>query len=191
MRRALASAIAGLLITGALFVSFALAQDEPKTTPVILSPTNGAVVTSPVTVIVGFKDASGVMHDEATKSATNSAMGQMGTMHGDERRHGAHPHLIVDSPLPKAGTTVPMDAKHIHLMHGETKSVLNLKPGKHTLRLIMGDENHVIRVDAPAAPQLCRCTHEVALADLDAALPDDVVGGGGVKPEVWQAVADQ
>jgi hypothetical protein len=34
-------------------------------------------------------------------------------------------------------------------MHGETKTVLNLTPGKHTLQLIMGDENHVIRADAP------------------------------------------
>jgi hypothetical protein len=29
------------------------------------------------------------------------------------------------------------------------------------------------------------------LADLDAALPDDIVGSGGVKPEVWQTVAEQ
>ena len=78
----------------------------------------------------------------------------MGTMHGDEHHRGAHPHLIVDSPLPKAGTTVPMDAKHIHLMHGETKSLFNLKPGKHTLQLITGDENHVIRVDAPRSERI-------------------------------------
>jgi hypothetical protein len=39
---------------------------------------------------------------------------------------------------------------------------------------------------------LCRgCAHEVALADLDAALPDDVVGGRGVKPEIGQTVAKQ
>jgi Domain of unknown function (DUF4399) len=154
MRLAFASAIAGLLIAGAPFISVALAQDESKGTPVILSPTNGAVVTSPVTVIVGPKDASSVMHHEATKSATNSAMGQMGNMHDDEHHYGAHPHLIVDSPLPETGTTVPMDAKHIHLMHGETKTVLNLKPGKHTLQLITGDENHVIGVHAPRSERI-------------------------------------
>ena len=33
--------------------------------------------------------------------------------------------------------------------------------------------------------------HEVALADLDAALPDDVVGGRDVEIEVRQAVADE
>ena len=36
-----------------------------------------------------------------------------------------------------------------------------------------------------------RRAHEVALADLDTAMPDDVIGGGDVKPEVWQAIAEQ
>ena len=33
---------------------------------------------------------------------------------------GSHLHLIVDAPLPKPGSAVPMDAQRIHLMHGET-----------------------------------------------------------------------
>ncbi|MFZ0989872.1 MAG: DUF4399 domain-containing protein, partial [Xanthobacteraceae bacterium] len=74
---------------------------------------------------------------------------QMGEMHGDEQHHGAHLHLIVDSPLPKSGTMVPMDEKHIHLMHGETKTVATLAPGKHTLQLIVGGEDHVIHAHAP------------------------------------------
>src|SRR5438034_11682394 len=36
-----------------------------------------------------------------------------------------------------------------------------------------------------------RRAHEIALADLDATLPDDVVGGGGVEIEVRQGVAEQ
>lgn len=36
-----------------------------------------------------------------------------------------------------------------------------------------------------------RRAHEVALADFDTALPNDVIGGGYVKPEVWQAIAEQ
>jgi hypothetical protein len=158
MRLVFASSFAGLLIAGAFFTTFALAQDEPEGAPVILSPTDGAVVRNPVTMIVGFKNASGAMHDENTKPATNDAtkqmgqmeqMGQMGEMHGDEQHHGAHLHLIVDSPLPKTGMTVPMDEKHIHLVHGETKMVLNLAPGKHTLQLIVGGEDHVIHAHAP------------------------------------------
>ena len=161
MRLAFASAIAGVLIAGALFTTFALAHDESEGAPIILSPTDGAVVRSPVTMIIAFKGASGAMHDEDTKPATNDAMkqmgqmdqkeqmGQMSEMHGDEQHHGAHLHLIVNSPLPKSGMTVPMDEKHIHLMQSETKTVLNLAPGKHTLQLIVGGEDHVIRAHAP------------------------------------------
>jgi hypothetical protein len=36
-----------------------------------------------------------------------------------------------------------------------------------------------------------RCSYEISLADLDTALANDVVGRSGVKPEVWQAVAEQ
>jgi hypothetical protein len=36
-----------------------------------------------------------------------------------------------------------------------------------------------------------RRAHEVALADFDAAMLDDIVGSGGVKPEVWQTAAEQ
>ena len=160
MRLAIASAIAGLLVAGAFFTSLALAHDESEGTPVILRPKDGAVVRGPVTMIVGFKNARGAVHDEDMKATMNDAtkqmgqmdqkaqMGQMGQMHGDEQLHGAHLHLIVDSPLPKEGTTVPMDEKHIHLMNSEQTTVLNLAPGKHTLQLIVGGDDHVIRAHA-------------------------------------------
>jgi len=162
---AFASVFAGFLITGAFFTTFALAHDEADGMPVILSPKDGQVVTSPVTVIVEVQDALDAMHDStkpATKGATEQMgqmdkkdqMGQMGEMHGDDQHHGAHLHLIVDSPLPKSGTTVPMDEKHIHLMHGETKTVLKLAPGKHMLQLIMGGEDHVIRANAPLSKMI-------------------------------------
>jgi hypothetical protein len=164
MRPASASAIAGLLIAGAFFITFRLVHDESEVAPVILSPTDGAVVRSPVTIMVGVK-ASGTMHED-TEAATNDAskqmgqrdqkeqMGQMGEMHGDEQHHGAHLHLIVDSPLPKSGMMVPMDEKHIHLMHGETKTVATLAPGKHTLQLIVGGEDHVIHAHAPCSKMI-------------------------------------
>src|SRR4051812_5067989 len=44
---------------------------------------------------------------------------------------------------------------------------------------------------AGSYPLRRRRAHEVALADLDAALPDDVVSGGGVKIKVRQAAAQQ
>ena len=160
--RRLASGIAGLLIAGAFFTTFALAHDESEDALVILSPMDGAAVRSPVTVIVGFNDASGAMHDDSTKAATKQMgqmdhkkqMGQMGKMQGDEQHRGSHLHLIVDSPLPKTGEMIPMDQNHIHLMHGETKTVLRLAPGKHTLQLIVGGEDHVIRAHAPRSKMI-------------------------------------
>jgi len=157
--RGLAPGIAGLLIAGAFFTTFALAHDESEDAPVILSPTDGAVVKGPVTVIVGFNDASGkpTMSD-ATKQMGQmdhkEQMGQMGKMPGDEQSHGAHLHLIVDSPLPNTGMMVPMDDNHIHLMHGETKTVLKLAPGNHTLQIIVGGEDHVIRARAPRSKMI-------------------------------------
>lgn len=78
-------------------------------------------------MIVEFKGASGAMHDENMKPATKQTgqmnqKEQMGEMHGDAQHYGVHLHLVVDLPLPMSGMTVPMDEKHIHLMHGETKT---------------------------------------------------------------------
>ena len=78
----------------------------------------------------------------------------MGKMQGDEQHHGSHLHLIVDSPLPNTDEMVPMDENHIHLMHGETTTVLKLAPGKHTLQLIVGGEDHVIRAHAPRSKMI-------------------------------------
>lgn len=152
--RRLASGIAGLLIAAAFFTTFALAQGESKDAPVILSPTDGSVVRGPVTVMVGYasmraEDTEPAIDDATKQMGQMDQRGQMREMHGDKQDHGAHLHLIVDSPLPKTGMMVPMDENHIHLMHGETKTVLKLAPGKHTLQLIVGGENHVIGAHAP------------------------------------------
>src|ERR1700676_2929782 len=69
MRIASASTIAGLLIAGTFFTTLTLADNDSDGAPVILSPMDGAVVRSPVTVIVGF-EASDAMHGEDTKPAT-------------------------------------------------------------------------------------------------------------------------
>jgi hypothetical protein len=53
-----------------------------------------------------------------------------------------HPHLIVDAPLPAAGQMMPMDSRHIHLMHGETQTTLHLSPGDHSLQLVLAGANH-------------------------------------------------
>jgi hypothetical protein len=47
IRRRFASGITGLLIAGAFFTTFALALDQSEDAPVILAPTDDAVVKGP------------------------------------------------------------------------------------------------------------------------------------------------
>jgi hypothetical protein len=54
-----------------------------------------------------------------------------------------HHHLLIDTELPPAGQPIPSDRRHLHYGAGETETMIELPPGKHTLQLLMGDENHV------------------------------------------------
>jgi hypothetical protein len=54
-----------------------------------------------------------------------------------------HHHLLIDTELPPAGQPIPSDRNHLHYGAGETETTIELAPGKHTLQLLMGDENHV------------------------------------------------
>ena len=38
---------------------------------------------------------------------------------------------------------IPNNAQHLHFGGGQTETVLDLPPGKHTLQLLLGDANHV------------------------------------------------
>jgi hypothetical protein len=96
--------------------------------PAIIEPTDGATVSSPVTVKI------------APDSLPATAP------------HGAHLHLLVDSSLPKPGDTIPMDAHHLHLMHGETSVAVPLAPGSHTLQLLVGSANHHVSETPEASP---------------------------------------
>ncbi|MES9945059.1 MAG: DUF4399 domain-containing protein [Candidatus Thiodiazotropha sp.] len=61
-----------------------------------------------------------------------------------KRRHTAgHHHLLVDvEQLPDLDAPIPSDENHIHFDQGETEAVLELPPGRHTLQLLLGDEEH-------------------------------------------------
>jgi hypothetical protein len=57
--------------------------------------------------------------------------------------NSGHHHLLIDTELPPAGQEIPSDRNHLHYGAGETETMLELPPGKHTLQLLMGDEHHV------------------------------------------------
>jgi len=54
-----------------------------------------------------------------------------------------HHHLLIDTDLPPMNEPIPNDRHHLHFGAGQTETVIELPPGKHTLQLLMGDGNHV------------------------------------------------
>jgi len=54
-----------------------------------------------------------------------------------------HHHLLIDTDLPPADEEIPSDRNHLHFGAGETETMVELPPGKHTLQLLMGDDKHI------------------------------------------------
>ena len=89
-----------------------------------IAPKDGETVTSPVTVRFGLK---GMGIAPAGIAFENTG----------------HHHLIIDADLPPMDAPVPADAQHLHFGKGQTETTIELKPGKHTLQLLLGDQLHV------------------------------------------------
>ena len=87
---------------------------------------DGDTVSNPV--IVRFTSAGATTGHNMGHTATTMPLG--------------HLHLIIDAPLPAAGQMVPMDSRHIHLLHDETQVTLRLLPGDHTLQLVLASSDH-------------------------------------------------
>jgi hypothetical protein len=68
---------------------------------------------------------------------------------GVEKAHTGHHHVLIDTDLPPLYQEVPNDRNHLHFGAGQTEARIELPPGRHTLQLLLGDENHV-----PHAPPL-------------------------------------
>jgi hypothetical protein len=51
--------------------------------------------------------------------------------------------LLIDVGLPPLDQEIPNDRNHLHFGAGETETMLELPPGRHTLQLLMGDDRHI------------------------------------------------
>jgi hypothetical protein len=89
-----------------------------------IAPRDGAVVSSPVLVQFGLK---------------NMGVAPAGTAVDGTGHH----HLVIDAPLPPEGEPIPADDHHRHFGKGQTETLLELPPGRHTLQLLLGDFAHV------------------------------------------------
>lgn len=111
-----ASGLSLLLLSATAFAA------EPEL--YFITPANGATVESPVTVRFGLKNF-GVAPAGVEKAGTG------------------HHHLIVDVGLPPLDQPIPANENYVHFGGGQTETNVELKPGKHTLQLLMGDHRHI------------------------------------------------
>jgi hypothetical protein len=91
----------------------------------IVSPANGASVKSPVTIVFGL-----------------AGMGIAPA--GVQLENTGHHHLLIDTAIPKdTGVPLPANDNIRHFGKGQTEASIELKPGKHTLQLVLGDSLHI------------------------------------------------
>ncbi len=85
---------------------------------------NGDTVSSPLNVQFGLK-GMGVAPAGVEKAGTG------------------HHHLLVDVAELDVNSGIPMSDQHRHFGLGQTEVSIALKPGMHTLQLVLGDQNHI------------------------------------------------
>jgi Domain of unknown function (DUF4399) len=85
---------------------------------------NGDVVASPVNIQFGLR-GMGVAPAGIEKAGTG------------------HHHLLVDVATLDVNAPIPTSDQHRHFGLGQTEVTLEMTPGKHTLQLLMGDQNHI------------------------------------------------
>jgi len=117
------------LLAGLALIAASQAFAGPSPSPegarsYIISPADGAVVSSPVLVQFGLANA-GVAPAGVDKPGTG------------------HHHLLIDvDQLPDMDAPIPADEHHKHFGGGQTQVELSLTPGVHTLQLLLGDYTH-------------------------------------------------
>ncbi len=62
---------------------------------------------------------------------------------GVTKPNTGHHHLLIDVPTPALDVAIPSDLNHLHFGNGQTERKITLPPGRHTLQLILGDDQHV------------------------------------------------
>ncbi|MEL6374932.1 MAG: DUF4399 domain-containing protein [Pseudomonadota bacterium] len=130
--RMFAFAVAAALLFAPLTVSAQETPSAPNASVYFINLKDGDTVSSPVTVQFGLK---------------NMGVAPAGT----EKANTGHHHLLVDRPPLGKGpdgadeltNALPSDDNHLHFGKGQTETTLTLKPGKHTMQLVMGDWTHV------------------------------------------------
>lgn len=116
----------------ATFLGFSTAKASPLITEApenaevyFISPKDGETVPTTFKVVFGLSNMG----------VAPAGVDQKGT---------GHHHLLIDlDELPKLDAPLPASDTVIHFGGGQTETEITLKPGKHTLQLLMGNFAHV------------------------------------------------
>src|SRR3954451_25329165 len=73
---------------------------------------------------------------------------------GSDRENSGHHHLLIDTELPPLDKPIPNDFNHLHFGAGQTEAEITLRPGQHTLQLLMGDKDHVPHSPPVMSPRI-------------------------------------
>ena len=91
----------------------------------ILDPSDGATVSSPVTIIFGINN-------------------MQITPAGTDLENSGHHHILLDlEQLPDMTQPLPANENIIHFGKGQTETTLELSPGSHSLQLLLGNYLHI------------------------------------------------
>jgi hypothetical protein len=119
------STLAAVLVAGGFVAAQAARTKAPAGASVyIISPKDGATVSSPFVVQFGLK-----------------GMGIAPA--GVEHANTGHHHLLIDvTEMPDMSKPLPATDHIKHFGGGQTETELTLPPGRHTLQLVLGDATH-------------------------------------------------
>lgn len=107
----------------------ALAQETPSPEGAqvyVVSPADGATVTNPVTIVFGL-----------------AGMGVAPA--GADFENTGHHHLLINTAPEDIALdeSLPATEQIVHFGGGQTQVTTELPAGEHTLRLLLGDMNHI------------------------------------------------
>ena len=109
--------------------SFTGSLSSNDATVYIIEPKNNQNVTNPVKIKFGIQGMS------LSPAGINKEL-------------SGHHHLLIDvDNLPDLKKPIPSNKNHLHFGKGQTETIINLKKGKHTLQLLLGDYLHIPHKD--------------------------------------------
>lgn len=133
MRRFMQSVSCALVALVALAPAFAGAQGA-AVAPVVPAPAPEIFLRAPVTgATVGktFDVVFGLRHYGVAPAGANIAS-------------TGHFHILIDVEAPPVGAVIPQDALNLHFGKALIETTITLAPGKHTLRVVLGDFEHKV-----------------------------------------------